>query len=54
MSPGASSQNSKSKSSAKRNVDFDENDGSVVKERRTKKVDEGDDFDVVESDPVTI
>jgi hypothetical protein len=45
MSPGASQQNNKSKNGKSKNVDFDEEE-KLVKRR----VDEGDDFDVVESD----
>ena len=47
MSPGASQQNNKSKNSKSKNVGFGDEEEKVVKRR----VDEGDDFDVVESDP---
>ena len=50
MSPGASSQSSKSKS--RKNVEFDDkNEEETGVKNRSKKVDEGDGFDVVESDP---
>ena len=48
MSPGSSSQSSKSKS--KKIVEFNGEEDTGVK-NRSKKVDEGDGFDVVESDP---
>ena len=49
MSPGANSQNSKSKS--KPNVDFDDKVEQESGVKNRKKIVEGDDFDVVESEP---